>query len=168
MPENKDPYEVEKKPPVISHIAGRQFRNAAAFGPRPKPGGPIAGRSKKYRGVEPPSPVKGSTRGPSSSLSMTPEAVAALPDFKPEPPDKRVDVDELSDGTKLRFEGDPRIHEYAVILDKNDKELGRVRRVTYGPDELKTEWEATDGEWSEKFSSRLVAGRALLDRLNKA
>jgi len=166
--EKKDPYAVERKPPIISHIAGRRLRNESAFGQRHRPGGPIAARSRKFKGIEPPSPVKPENRERrvSKPTNMTLKA-AGSPDFEYEEPTERVDIDELPDGTKLKFDGDPRIHEYAVILDKNDKVLGKVRRVTYDTDKMKTEWEATDGEWSEIFPSRLVAARALFGRLKE-
>jgi len=168
MPEKRDPYEVEKKPPVISHIAGRRVRNAAAFGQRRRPGSPIAARSRSTKGIEPPSPVKPEDRerrkGKPTNMSVK---AAGSPDFEIVEPTSRVDVDELPDGTKIRFEGDPRVHEYAAILDADGKVLGKIKRVTYDTDKMKTEWEASVDDWSEIFPSRLVAARALFERLKK-
>lgn len=173
MPKKNDPYEVEKKPPIISHIAGRRLRNASAFGARQKPGGPIAGRSRKFRGIEPPSPVKPEDRNPSRGKPINISMAAAKaqhkgPEFEYEQPKHRVDVDELADGTKLKFDGDPRIHEYTVTVVEDEKILGKVRRITCDTDKLKTEWEAQDGEWHEVFPTRLVAARALFDRIKKS
>ena len=164
--DGKDPYEVEPKPPVISHIVGRRIQQQRAFGGVPAGRhGPIAKRKRSKNCVEPPSPVKPEHRRVGRGVPIKGGVnTFGSPDFKPEPPTHRVDRDELPNDVIVRFEGDPRSHDYRVFVDATDLWIGRVRRETCDTEKLVTAWRATNGEFSEMFASRLIAAYELWQR----